>query len=204
MSASSHNKPIFLLMAVILLFGGLSAFFTLRQGSEGAPEVSQQVIEDREIKQKLEAMAVDFTQVPAPAAAPSIKSIPPSKESISIKPVVAPKKEDKPTPTPTVVSKEKKPEPPTPDKPTAAVKEVVQEKPAQASPVTTKAVSAQPLVAPKPRVLMANKEKAWVRVDDHQTIIVRKGDSVGDMGRVLELDTKMVKFEKGALPVTSE
>lgn len=203
MSASSHNKPIFLLMAVILLFGGLSAFFTLRQGSEETPEVSQQVVEEREIKQKLEAMAVDFTQVPAPATS-SVKSSSPSKEPASIKPVVLPKKEDKPTLTPTVVSKEKKPEPPTPDKPTAAVKEVVPEKPAQAAPVTTKAVSAQPLVAPKPKVLMANKEKAWVRIDDHQTIIVRKGDSVGDMGRVLELDTKMVKFEKGTLPVTTE
>lgn len=65
-------------------------------------------------------------------------------------------------------------------------------------------IIASPLIPVAPVVVLATKEKAWVRLDDRRTVIVNKGDEVPGFGRMLESDGKSVKFEKGSMPVTTE
>jgi hypothetical protein len=72
------------------------------------------------------------------------------------------------------------------------------------TPTPVKAVTAAPLVPPKVVVLLATKDKAWVKIDDHRTVIVQKGEELPGFGKLLETGARSVKFEKGSVPVTSE
>lgn len=218
------------MVSVILLFGVLSAYHTLQPGKSvrDAGEVQAQ---EQEIKAKLDSLAVDYTvrealpaeaekisvstqpseptpkPSPAPATPPAKAKVEPPRDAIKKSAQV---KEVTKQPAVAVAApaappvQAKKPgaiETKAPVAPELAEKPAIQKEPIE---VALKPVTARPVVAPKPRVLMATKEKAWVRIDDLRTVIVKKGDSLPELGKVLELDDKAVKFEKGTFPVTSE
>lgn len=68
---------------------------------------------------------------------------------------------------------------------------------------TPKHITAEPLVKTpfKPLVVMATDAKVWVRVNEHQTQIFEKGQSVPNFGVFKESDGKSAKFESGTYPV---
>lgn len=68
---------------------------------------------------------------------------------------------------------------------------------------TPKHITAEPLVKTpfKPLIVMATDAKVWVRVNEHQTQIFEKGQSVPNFGVFKESDGKSAKFESGTYPV---
>lgn len=227
-TSNRQQAPVILMATVILLFGSLSAYYTLKQDKTVPDPV---VLQEQEIKAKLDSLAVDYTANTTPTAAP--EKAPASSESSGSpevsRPALAPAaplpkaepSRDAPKKSNPIkeAPKQTSPAAPAPIAPSASAKKspsletkapvapnIAEQPTVQQGPTepALKPVTARPLVAPKPRVLMATKEKAWVRIDDLRTVIVKKGDSLPELGRVLELDDKAVKFEKGTFPVTSE
>ena len=66
-----------------------------------------------------------------------------------------------------------------------------------------KAVTAEPLVRERTRpvVVMATAQKAWVKVDDKQTVIVKKGEAVPGLGLFQGADSKSAQFDSGSYPI---
>ncbi len=68
----------------------------------------------------------------------------------------------------------------------------------------------KPLTAPalvpvpaEPKVVAATEDRAYVRLDDKRTVIVKKGEPVQGLGAYLGLDGVKAKFESGTLPITT-
>lgn len=66
-----------------------------------------------------------------------------------------------------------------------------------------KAITAEPLVheRTRPVVVMATAQKAWVKVDDKQTVIVKKGEAVPGLGLFQGADSKSAQFDSGSYPI---
>ena len=66
-----------------------------------------------------------------------------------------------------------------------------------------KAITAEPLVRERTRpvVVMATAQKAWVKVDDKQTVIVKKGEAVPGLGLFQGADSKSAQFDSGSYPI---
>lgn len=66
-----------------------------------------------------------------------------------------------------------------------------------------KSARAAPLVPSpsKPTVVMANGDKAWVKLDDQRTVIVTKGQDVPGLGTFHGADKGAAKFDSGNVPL---
>jgi hypothetical protein len=66
-----------------------------------------------------------------------------------------------------------------------------------------KSVRAAPLVpsSSKPTVVMANGDKAWVKLDDQRTVIITKGQEVPGLGTFHGADKGAAKFDTGNVPL---
>lgn len=67
-----------------------------------------------------------------------------------------------------------------------------------------RATTAMALVPPKPVVVLATVDKAWVRLDERRTVIVSKGEALPGLGKLLETSGTTVKFENATLPIITE
>jgi len=66
-----------------------------------------------------------------------------------------------------------------------------------------KSARATPLVpsSAKPTVVMANGDKAWVKLDDQRTVIITKGQEVPGLGTFHGADKGAAKFDTGSVPL---
>jgi hypothetical protein len=66
-----------------------------------------------------------------------------------------------------------------------------------------KPARATPLVpsSSKPTVVMANGDKAWVKLDDQRTVIITKGQEVPGLGTFHGADKGAAKFDTGSVPL---
>lgn len=66
-----------------------------------------------------------------------------------------------------------------------------------------KSARASPLVpsSTKPTVVMANGDKAWVKLDDQRTVIISKGQDVPGLGTFHGADKGAAKFDSGNVPL---
>lgn len=224
---ATDSKPLVMLMASILCFGAISAYFSLRNPS--VPGLSSQRIAHVNPRENIEKafepqnvappvlaesvppFVAPSAPLPFPAPAPEstvVKNAEPTGKPLKLVPLTKQVAPTKSPITPVKAVDSKITNPPSPPATTTASKTAatvqVREKEPETSSGAIKPVTALPLVPLKPSVVMATKEKAWVRLDDRRTVIVTKGDELPGLGKLLELDAKFVKFEKGTLPVTTE
>ncbi len=86
------------------------------------------------------------------------------------------------------------------DKPARPVKPDEAESRGAVKPLTAPALVPIPA---EPKVVAATDERAYVRLDEKRTVIVKKGDTVQGLGVYLGLDGAKAKFESGTLPITT-
>lgn len=214
--STTDSKPLMMLMASILCFGVVSAYFSIR-----APSTISLLSQTNAIAvtgalptEILEASSApvppSYTKQQAsqgePTAAPAPVLLPSKKKAKELVPPITPERVQRPVAEVRKATPSKPVEntiPPTARTLSKVLPSVTQAELESAMPVV-RAVTALPLVPVKPLIVMATKEKAWVRLDDRKTVIVTKGDEVPGLGKLLELDAKSVKFEKGTLPVTTD
>lgn len=98
------------------------------------------------------------------------------------------------------------------ERPAPAAEAIVESRPdpkpaakpaAEGSKPVVKSMQAAPLVpsANKPTLVMANGDKAWVKLDEQRTVIITKGQDVPGLGTFHGADKNGAKFDSGTLPV---
>jgi len=153
------------------------------------------------VKPKAE-LVVKEPQLPVPRAIPVPRTIAVPQE-IALPPMKGLPKLDVPTAERPAASEEivesrpdakpdAKPESKTVAKPTV-----------EAAKPVVKSMHAAPLVptTSKPTLVMANGDKAWVKLDEQRTVIITKGQAVPGLGTFHGADKSGAKFDSGTVPV---